>query len=198
MLETPVRFLGQEDPLEKDRLPTPVPWPREFHGLYSSWGCKELNMTERLSLCYQTSKTKKNHSKLIPSPSSEFLGERFNQADSGEEPTLAGHPQPAGSLRAAPADSHPARLPDPGPVRTASEFFFDSDFCSGVVGGAPAGEQRKREDGPRAPCLQGQQGQSAYLHGSHSLTGGDPLIRMPRGQQPFSLLAPSGPGVLTA
>ena len=24
MQETPVRFLGQEDPLEKDRLPTPV------------------------------------------------------------------------------------------------------------------------------------------------------------------------------
>ena len=24
MQETPVRFLGQEDPLEKERLPTPV------------------------------------------------------------------------------------------------------------------------------------------------------------------------------
>ena len=26
-------------------LPTPVSWPREFHGLYSQWGCKESDMT---------------------------------------------------------------------------------------------------------------------------------------------------------
>ena len=86
MQETPVWFLGREDPLEKEyanhsrilglplwlswericlqcgrpgfdpwvgkipwrreRLPTPVLWPGEFHGL----GCKELDRTERLSL----------------------------------------------------------------------------------------------------------------------------------------------------
>ena len=28
------------------RLPTPVFWPREFHGLYSPWGHKELETTE--------------------------------------------------------------------------------------------------------------------------------------------------------
>ena len=90
MQETPVQFLGQEDPLEKrigyplqyswaslvaklvknlptmrvpkfdprvgkipwrrERLPTPVSWPGEFHGLYSPWGRKELDSTERLSL----------------------------------------------------------------------------------------------------------------------------------------------------
>ena len=33
-----------------DRLPTPVFWPGEFHGLYSPWGRKELDMTEGLSL----------------------------------------------------------------------------------------------------------------------------------------------------
>ena len=32
------------------RLPTPVFWPREFRGLYSPWGRKESDMTERLSL----------------------------------------------------------------------------------------------------------------------------------------------------
>ena len=32
------------------RLPTPVFWPREFHELYSPWGCKQSDMTERLSL----------------------------------------------------------------------------------------------------------------------------------------------------
>ena len=30
-------------------LPTPVFWPGEFHGLYSPWGDKELDTTERLS-----------------------------------------------------------------------------------------------------------------------------------------------------
>ena len=34
----------------RERLPTPVFWPGEFHGLYSPWGCKESDMTERLSL----------------------------------------------------------------------------------------------------------------------------------------------------
>ena len=31
-------------------LPNPVFWPGEFHGLYSPWGLKESDMTERLSL----------------------------------------------------------------------------------------------------------------------------------------------------
>ena len=85
MQETPVRFLGREDPLEKgyashssilsfpcgsagkesaciegdlgsigkihwrrERLPPPVFWPGEFHGLYSLCGCKESDTTERL------------------------------------------------------------------------------------------------------------------------------------------------------
>ena len=33
-------------PWRRERLPTPVFWPEEFHGLYSSWGRKELDMTE--------------------------------------------------------------------------------------------------------------------------------------------------------
>ena len=50
MWETWVRSLGWEDPLEKRTLPTPVFWPGEFHGLYSPWGHKESDTTERLSL----------------------------------------------------------------------------------------------------------------------------------------------------
>ena len=46
MWETWVRSLGWEDPLEKGMATTPVFWPREFHGLYSPWGCKESDMTE--------------------------------------------------------------------------------------------------------------------------------------------------------
>ena len=38
--------LGWEDPLEKERLPTPVSWPEEFHGLYNPWGSKELGTIE--------------------------------------------------------------------------------------------------------------------------------------------------------
>ena len=33
-----------------ESLPTPVFWPREFHGLFSPWGHKESNTPERLSL----------------------------------------------------------------------------------------------------------------------------------------------------
>ena len=35
MWETWLQLLGWEGPLEKERLPTPVFWPGEFHGLYS-------------------------------------------------------------------------------------------------------------------------------------------------------------------
>ena len=31
-------------PWRRERLPTPVFWPREFHGLYSPWGCKEFSL----------------------------------------------------------------------------------------------------------------------------------------------------------
>ena len=34
----------------KERLPTLVLWPGEFHGLYSPWGCKKPDKTEQDSL----------------------------------------------------------------------------------------------------------------------------------------------------
>ena len=44
-------------PWRRERLPIPVFWPGEFHGLYSPWDCKESDMTEQLSLhrIYNTS-----------------------------------------------------------------------------------------------------------------------------------------------
>ena len=48
--KTWVWSLGWEDPLGRERLPTPVFWPGEFHELYSPWGHKESDRTERLSL----------------------------------------------------------------------------------------------------------------------------------------------------
>jgi len=55
MQETPIQFLGWEDPLEKGTAPTPVFWTGEFRGQrnvagYSPWGHKETNMAEQLSL----------------------------------------------------------------------------------------------------------------------------------------------------
>ena len=41
-----------KNPWKRERLPTPVFWPRGFHGLYSPWGHEELDMTEQLSLLF--------------------------------------------------------------------------------------------------------------------------------------------------
>ena len=54
MRETWVLSLGWEGLLEKGTLPTPVFWPGEFHELYSPWGRKESDTTERLSLSLRT------------------------------------------------------------------------------------------------------------------------------------------------
>ena len=55
MKETWIISLGQEGPLEMGMQATPVFLPGEFHGQkslagYSPWGCKELDVTERLTL----------------------------------------------------------------------------------------------------------------------------------------------------
>ena len=54
MRKTQVRSLDQGDPLEKEMATHSSILPGEFHGQrslmgYSPWGCKELDMTERLS-----------------------------------------------------------------------------------------------------------------------------------------------------
>ena len=51
MQETLVQSLGQEDPLEKEMVTTPVFLPGEFHGQrslvsYNLWGHKESDMME--------------------------------------------------------------------------------------------------------------------------------------------------------
>ena len=47
--ETWVQSLGGEDPLKEGKATHSVFRPGEFHGLYSSWGRKESDMTERFS-----------------------------------------------------------------------------------------------------------------------------------------------------
>ena len=55
MQETWVRFLGWEDPLQKGMATHSSILPGEFHSLYSPWGCKEWDTTERLSLHFSLS-----------------------------------------------------------------------------------------------------------------------------------------------
>jgi len=55
-------------PWRRERLPTPVFWPGEFHGLYSPWGRKESDTTEWLSLLigdYSSSVDNKSESKIL-------------------------------------------------------------------------------------------------------------------------------------
>ena len=54
--ETWVWSLGWEDPLEKGKATHSIFRPGEFHGLYNTWGCKELDMTEWLSFCMHETK----------------------------------------------------------------------------------------------------------------------------------------------
>ena len=59
MQETWIQFLGQEDPLQKELLPTPVFLPGEFHGQrsltgYSPWGHKELDTTKQLTFFHSS------------------------------------------------------------------------------------------------------------------------------------------------
>ena len=62
MQETWVQSLGQEDSLEEGMathssdLAWRIPWREEPGGLYSPWGCKELDMTERPTQYLEKSK----------------------------------------------------------------------------------------------------------------------------------------------
>ena len=88
--KTWVQSLGWDDPLEKGKathssilawriprtrkkLPTPVFWPGEFHGLYSPWGCKESDTSERLSLRWHV-----NNSHLLICNPCLFVKEKKN------------------------------------------------------------------------------------------------------------------------
>ena len=56
-------------PWRRERLPTPVFWPGEFYGLYSPWGHKESDTTERLSLTKESSVPFYNMQKSLRQPS---------------------------------------------------------------------------------------------------------------------------------
>ena len=66
MQETQVQSLGQEEPLEKGMathssiLAWRIPWTEEPGGL-QSWGCKELDMTERIRTHTHTPVPQRQH-----------------------------------------------------------------------------------------------------------------------------------------
>ena len=47
-------------PLRRERLPTPVFWPGEFHGLYSPWGHKQSDTTCDFHFAWNKPKQTKN------------------------------------------------------------------------------------------------------------------------------------------
>ena len=71
MWETWVKFLGQEDPLEKEMATTPVLLPGKSHEwkslvVYSPWGCKESDTTERLHFSGSITTNKASGADRIP------------------------------------------------------------------------------------------------------------------------------------
>ena len=59
MQETWVESLSEKDPWRREWQPTPVFWPREFHGQrslegYSPWDRKESDTTERPTLSFSS------------------------------------------------------------------------------------------------------------------------------------------------
>ena len=52
-------------PWRRERLPTSVFWPGEFHRLYSLWSRKESDMTERLSLSLSLKFLGHHHASLL-------------------------------------------------------------------------------------------------------------------------------------
>ena len=67
MWETRVRSLGWEDPLEKEMathsstLAWKISWTEEPDRLYSPWGCRELDTTERFHFTHNFKMQTKNN-----------------------------------------------------------------------------------------------------------------------------------------
>ena len=78
--EAQVRSLDQKNPLEKGMatnssiLAWEIPWTKEPGGLYSSWGHKELDTTERRTLFFfKKRSTQEGYSDLLCLPESRKL-----------------------------------------------------------------------------------------------------------------------------
>ena len=85
-------------PWRRERLPTPVFWPGEFHGLYSPSGRKELDTTEWLSLSLSDypghisdfTISNLNHIYKFPFACSGSEGEKKSTCNAGDQGSIPG------------------------------------------------------------------------------------------------------------
>ena len=109
-------------PWRRERLPTPVFWPGAFHGLYSLWGLKESDATERLPVSLVPELRVQGLTRLkanrLPQENNTRQMALFENYFSVSEKS-ASHPTYTSSEVQRPAPSAPAPL---GPSPPASAF----------------------------------------------------------------------------
>ena len=114
-------------PWRKERLPNPVFWPGEFHGLYSSWDPKQMDTTEWLSLHF-----------TIHKKGNKFYGNWLN-----DMPNIPWLPKP--ELEPSPFDAksrssplyHPAFLCFKGMKWIAAVFAYSASLLLSFGKGTP-------------------------------------------------------------
>ena len=119
-------------PWRRERQPTSVFWPGEFHGLYSPWGSKESGTTERLSLHFTTPASSLPPENLSRPPS-------LGQTASPSQPLLSPVstlPNPRSPTPAAKEKQSRSRRP----LSTQVSLYLDHG--SAVYTGAPAGKKQ--------------------------------------------------------
>ena len=72
----------------RERLPTPVFWPGEYHGLYSPWDLKESDTTEKLSLTHSVQRCGSSTVNAVDFDLLVFLGK---SQEVGELGKIVGH-----------------------------------------------------------------------------------------------------------
>ena len=129
MWETRVQSLGWEDPMEKERQPTPVLLPGKLRGWrslvgYSPWGRKESDMTERLHFHFLSfiQVTVGDHSNCVLSSSAILAGTVAAAAAAKSHqwcPTLCD-----------PIDSSPPGFPVPGILQARTLEWVSISFSN--------------------------------------------------------------------
>jgi len=160
MWETWVQDLGSRPgfdpwvgkiPWKRERLPTPVFWPGEFHGLYSPWGHKESDTTEWLSLLSSVYLPWRNMSIQILCPF--LIGLSYIDMSQPRVYTCSPSriPFPPPSLSHPPGSSqctspeHPVSCIEPGPqICFTNDNIHVSTLPSQIIPSSPSPTESKR------------------------------------------------------
>ena len=133
----------------RERLPTPVSWPVEFHGLYSSWGHKESDTTERLSLALRL-----RGCLFMEPPLTEHRPQRSPRASTEEDITAVGGDHEGPTARAPLwINTHPSSEP-PCP-RCQRERHF--------LGRSPRRRRRRRRRRKGSKALKEEKRTNAFF-----------------------------------